>query len=68
VGTGKAVSIKELAELMIKLYKLELTPKYSKALLGDIKQSKADPKQMKDLIGWEYETKLEDGLKNMLNI
>ena len=68
VGTGKAVSIKELAELMIKLYKLELMPKYSKALSGDIKQSKADTKQMKDLIGWESETKLEDGLKNMLNI
>jgi len=68
VGTGKVVSIKELAELMIKLYKLELMPKYSKALSGDIKQSKADTKQMKDLIGWESETKLEDGLKNMLNI
>ena len=53
---------------MIKLYKLELMPKYSKALPGDIKQSNADPKQMKDLIGWESETKLEDGLKNMLNI
>ena len=66
VGTGKVVSIKELAELMIKLYKLELTPKYSKALPGDIKQSQADTKQMKDLIGWKSETELEGGLKNMI--
>ena len=68
IRTEKTVSIKELAELMIKLYKLELTPNYSKALSDDIKQSRADTNQMKDLVGWEYETKLEDGLKNMINI
>ena len=63
VGTGKVISIKNLAELMTTIYDLKLIPKYEPSLPGDVKQSQADTSKMNDLIGWKYETELEDGLK-----
>lgn len=67
VGTGKVISIKDLAKIMIKLYKLQLVPKYSNPLPGDVDKSQADLEKMKNTIGWKYETELEDGLKIIIN-
>ena len=66
VGTGKVISIKNLAELMTTIYDLKLLPKYEPSLPGDVKQSQADTSKMNDLIGWKYETELEDGLKQII--
>ena len=66
VGTGKTISIKELAEIMIKLYDVNLHPKFSSALLGDVKQSQADTKKIENETGWKYETELMDGLKKII--
>ncbi|MDC0041329.1 NAD-dependent epimerase/dehydratase family protein [Candidatus Nitrosopelagicus sp.] len=66
VGTGKVISIKNLAELMTTIYDLKLIPKYEPSLPGDVKQSQADTSKMNDLIGWKYETELEDGLKQII--
>lgn len=63
VGTGIATSIKQLAEQMITLSGLKLEPKYEKALTGDVFTSQADTNLTKKLLLWEYQTRLDDGLK-----
>tara|TARA_Y100000996_G_scaffold347698_1_gene286123 strand:+ start:2950 stop:3858 length:909 start_codon:yes stop_codon:yes gene_type:complete len=66
VGTGKTISIKNLAHLMIQIYHLDLNPKYEQPLPGDVKQSQADTSKINNLIGWKYDTELEDGLKSIV--
>ena len=66
VGTGKTISIKELAETMIEIYDHDLTPKYKKSLPGDIKQSQADTEKLHRLIDWKYDIEIYDGLKNII--
>lgn len=63
VGTGITTSIKQLAEQMIVLSGLKLEPKYEKPLTGDVSTSQADTSLTKKLLNWEYQTKLNDGLK-----
>ncbi len=64
VGTGITTSVKELAYLMIKLSGKLLEPIYDELPQGDVKESQADVTLAKKLIGWTYETNLENGLKN----
>jgi UDP-glucose 4-epimerase len=66
VGTGKAISIKELANIMIKIYGLELNPIYKNPLSGDIEKSKADTQKLEKLIDWKYDIQLHDGLKKII--
>jgi len=63
VGTGITTSVKELAYLMIKLSRKSLEPIFDKLPQGDVKESQADVILAKKLIGWTYETSLENGLK-----
>jgi UDP-glucose 4-epimerase len=63
VGTGITTSIKQLAEQMIALSGLKLEPKYEKPLAGDVFTSQADINLTKKLLSWEYQTRLNDGLK-----
>ena len=63
VGTGITTSIKQLAEQMIALSGLKLEPKYEKPLVGDVFTSQADTSMTKKILSWEYQTKLNDGLK-----
>ncbi len=64
IGTGITTSVKELAYLMIKLSGKSLEPIFDKLPQGDVKESQADVTLAKKLIGWTYETSLENGLKN----
>lgn len=63
IGTGITTSIKQLAEQMITLSGLGLEPKYEKPLAGDVFTSQADTTLTSRLLNWEYQTKLNDGLK-----
>jgi len=66
VGTGKATTIKEIAELLIKLYnsnvKPEITDKYR---AGDIRHCFADISRIKN-IGFEPKISLEEGMKELV--
>jgi len=66
VGTGKTISIKELANIMIKIYDLELSPIYKNPLPGDIEKSQADKQKLEKLIDWRYDIQIHDGLKNII--
>ena len=65
IATGVMTSVKELAEIMIRLSGLPLEPIYEKAREGDIVKSQADTSLAKNLIYWEPKTSLEEGLKKI---
>lgn len=65
IGTGMAISIKDLAYLMIKISRKDLEPVFDKLPDGDVKNSQADITSAKKILGWEYATKLEEGLSTL---
>ena len=66
IGTGKTTSILQLAKLLIKLYNLQISPKFSSPLEGDVQESQADIKKSQDLLNWKYKIELEEGLEKMI--
>jgi nucleoside-diphosphate-sugar epimerase len=65
IATGVMTSVKELAEIMIRLSGLSLEPIYEKAREGDIEKSQADTSLAKNLINWEPKITLEEGLEKI---
>lgn len=65
IATGIMTSVKELAEIMIRLSGLSLEPIYEKAREGDIEKSQADISLAKNLINWDPKTTLEEGLEKI---
>jgi len=62
IGTGRVISILELARLMISLYELSIEPIFGPNRKGDVNESLADISLAMKLLDWKPETKLEDGL------
>jgi len=67
IGTGIVTSIKNLAELMIRLSGKSLKPEYSNLPEGDIKLSQADIHLAENNLSWRPKITLEDGLKKLFN-
>ncbi len=65
IGTGTAISIKDLAYLMIKISGKKIEPIFDKLPDGDVKNSQADVTLTKKMLGWESVTKLEEGLSTL---
>ena len=66
IGTGKSVSILELAKLMIRISSKNLEPVFDEELPGDVEKSQADTIHSMEKIGWSYEIELDDGLKKLM--
>jgi len=66
IGTGNAISILELANMIINASGLKIEPIFVEALEGDIKKSLADISQAKKYFNWEPKIKLQDWLKEIL--
>jgi UDP-glucose 4-epimerase len=66
IAGKKITSVNELAKIIIRLSGLSLKPTYEKPREGDIKKSQADVSLAKELIHWESETSLEEGLQKIL--
>jgi UDP-glucose 4-epimerase len=64
VGTGRAVSIRELAAIVMRLAGLGGEPLYAPPRPGDIKHSAADVSKAKSL-GWQPQMPLEEGLREL---
>jgi nucleoside-diphosphate-sugar epimerase len=64
VGTSRAVSIKELAAVVMRLAGLNGESLYAPPRPGDIKHSAADVTKAKAL-GWEPRITIEEGLKGL---
>jgi UDP-glucose 4-epimerase len=63
VGSGTTISIKEIAEHMLKITKNNMKPVYLDPLEGDILQSQADIQSIKNELNWIP----KKGLKNWLD-
>jgi len=64
VGTGRAVSIRELAAIVMRLAGLGGEPLYGPPRPGDIKHSVADVTKAKSL-GWQPQIGIEEGLREL---
>lgn len=62
IGTGIAVSINALADMIIKASGLAIKPVHGPPLKGDVRDSQAEISLAKKLFGWQPETKLKDWL------
>ena len=65
IGTGKSISIKDLAYMMIKISEKSLEPEYNELPPGDVKLSTADITNSTKLLNWKSETTLENGLRTL---
>jgi len=63
VGSGTIISIKEIAEHMLKITKNNIKPMYLDPLEGDILQSQANIQSIKNELNWVP----KKGLRNWLD-
>ncbi len=66
VGSGRAVSINELAWLVINEFQAEVEPEYEPPRKGDIKHSVADISKASKILGFRPVVCLEDGIRIMI--
>ena len=66
IGTGNAISILELANMIINTSGLKIDTVFMEALEGDIEKSLADISQAKKHFNWEPKIELQDWLKEIL--
>ncbi|RLG84071.1 MAG: hypothetical protein DRO40_02590 [Thermoprotei archaeon] len=67
IGTGKAVSITELAKIIIGILGKNLEPVYTKPRPGDIKRSIANITKAREVLNWRPQVELVDGIKKTIN-
>ncbi len=66
IGTGITTSIKNLADLMIRLSDNSLKPEYKNLPKGDIQLSQANIFLSKNCFSWEPKISLEEGLRELI--
>ena len=67
IATGKSVSIKELARIMLSISGKKLAITYKNPKQGDIKHSQASIKLAKQDLGYSSKISLRQGLENLMN-
>lgn len=65
VGTGKSISILELAKIMINISSKNLDPIFDDELPGDVEKSQADISLSVEKINWKYKIELSEGLREL---
>ncbi len=66
IGSGRSISITDLARLMIKISGKSLEPEYQEPRPGDVKMSVADISKAGRMLGWKPNIVMEEGLQNLL--
>lgn len=64
VGTGKATTINELAQLLLQIYDMKLKPIYKESRIGDLRESCADIRKAEKELGYKPSFSLEEALKD----
>ena len=65
VGAGRAVKIRDLAQMMIKIFNLDLEPVFAEPRRGDILNSLADISRLQTVLGFVPSSEIEPYLKQM---
>ena len=66
IGSGRSISITDLAHTMIEISGRQLEPEYQDPRPGDAKMSVADISKAAKLLDWRPNTALKAGLRNLL--
>ena len=66
VGCGRETSIKELARLIGEVAGKEVRPLYNETKSGGIRRSVADITRAHELLGWQPQVRLEEGLRRLI--
>jgi UDP-glucose 4-epimerase len=66
IGTGKPVSINELAKTVLELFGLDLEIRHERARKGEIIHSYGDIAKARKLLGYKPTVALADGLRGLL--
>lgn len=67
VGTGKPITIKKVAEIVINLYKASIKLDISqKVRKGDVRHCYADISKIKKALGWRPKVKFKDGISQVI--
>lgn len=66
IGSGIGISINELANTILKLADLKITPIHDTPQEGDIRESQADITLAKDLLQWDPKTTLVEWLSSVI--
>ena len=66
IGTGKSISILELAKMMIKISSKNVLPSFDEEQPGDIEKSQADTSLSIEKINWSYKIELNEGLEKLM--
>ena len=64
MGTGKGVKIRDLAQMMIKIFDLDLEPVFAELSRGDIVNSLADINRLETILGFVPSHEIEPSLKH----
>jgi UDP-glucose 4-epimerase len=68
IGSGKPITILELANIMIKFSKLKLKPIFKSSLDGDIQKSQADIRLANENFNWKPKKMVTEWLEETLKI
>ena len=66
IGTGKAITILELANMVIGISKVDLEPIFEKPLTGDIEKRHADISLATQSLNWKPKKELSEWLKEVI--
>lgn len=66
IGTGRSVTINELAKTMIRIFGLKLEPVHRGALIGDVRYAQVDISAARRALGYAPQASLEEALAAML--
>ena len=66
IGTNSAISVLDLANIIIKFSGLKLKPIHQPAVPGDVKATQADITKAKMMLKWKPTTDLKDWLKSVV--
>jgi nucleoside-diphosphate-sugar epimerase len=67
VATGKSISLNELFETMRRLIGADVKPVYAEARAGDVRDSLADLRLAKEILGYRPIVTLEEGLRQTVD-
>lgn len=68
IGSGKHVSIKEIAQILIRLYNSQIKPEITgKVRKLDVKHCYADISRIKKLLNWQPRISLKEGLREVID-
>ena len=68
IGSGKKLSVKELAEMIIKISNLGLEPKFENMLEGDVRASQADTSMAENMLKWKSKRELKEWLEDLFEM